>query len=370
MLEFDIPEKEIERRKQVIRDVWEYKKVDHIPVMMSVDYNPWGYTMHDELYNREKQLKLRLNSVKNSLELIPDDYIPSMFINIGCVAIASALGAEIYYGENEQQTPGVRKPIINKIEDIYKLKMPDPRKDGMIAEYIGRLKYFLEETEHKIAVSGLDMNGPVAVASDILGSELLYTMMYEAQEDLIYLLNFTTDVIMKITDVSIEEAGGIEHFASTDFFWLWCPEGKKGHVSSDLCASYSPELFRSLDIPVNNRIFRKYGGGLLHNCGPNPCVYEYLNHEPSISGVNLAYKYSCGDLAKFKKAFKGKGIIYFFYEENPQEALAQYRETMELLAPDVIAIPVVSVTDPAQDVARLYEDFYNVSREYARRIWG
>jgi len=66
-----------------------------------------------------------------------------MFINVGCVAIASALGEEIYKGESEQQTPGVRKPIISKIEDIYKLKMLDPREDGMVADYVRRMKYFL-----------------------------------------------------------------------------------------------------------------------------------------------------------------------------------------------------------------------------------
>lgn len=370
MLDFEIPVKEVERRKQAVRDVWQYKKVDHIPIMMSVDYNPWNFTMHDELYNSEKQLKLRLNSVKNSLELVPDDYIPAMFINIGCVAIASALGSEIYYGENEQQTPGVKKPVIGKIEDIYRLKIPDPRKDGMIADYIKRMKYFLDETEHKIAVSGLDMNGPFAVASDLLGSEMVYTMMYEAEDDLKYLLDFAADVIMRITDVSIEEAGGINYFTSTDFFYVWCPEGKKGHVSSDLCASYSPGFFKKFDIPVNSRIFQKYGAGLLHNCGPNPCTYEYLNHTPDISGVNLSYKYSCGDLAKIKNAFKGKGIVYFFYEEEPEIAAIHYGETMQALAPDVIAIPIVSVQNPGSDVKGLYNEFYKISKEYARRIWG
>jgi uroporphyrinogen-III decarboxylase len=370
MLDFDIPMKEIERRKQVVRDVWEYKKVDHIPIMMSVDYNPWNYSMHDELYDSKKQLQLRLLSVKNSLELIPDDYIPSMFINVGCVAIASALGAEIYKGENKQQTPGVKKPIINKIDDIYKLKIPNPREDGMVAQYVKRMKYFLEETDYKIAVSGLDMNGPFGVAMDILGSELVYIMMYEAEEDLKYLLNFVADTIIKITDVCIEEAGDMNCFTSLDFFYSWCPEGKKGHVSSDLCASYFPELFKKYDIPVNSRIFEKYGGGLLHNCGPNPCVYEYLKHCPEISGVNLSYNYSYKDLPMIKEAFKGKGIVYFFYEGEPESAVAHYRDTMEALAPDVIAIPMLSVTDPKYDIKELYNQFYKISREYARRIWG
>lgn len=53
MIDFDIPVKEIEKRKQMIRDVWEYKKVDHIPFMITVNSDPYGYTMHDELFSQE-----------------------------------------------------------------------------------------------------------------------------------------------------------------------------------------------------------------------------------------------------------------------------------------------------------------------------
>jgi len=129
-------------------------------------------------------------------------------------------------------------------------------------------------------------------------------------------------------------------------------------------------LFKRFDIPVNSRVLQKYGAGLLHNCGPNPCADEYLNHLSGLAGVNLAYKYSLGDLPKLRKVFRGKGIVYFFYEEEPEIALVHYKETMEALAPDVIAIPIVSVTDPETDVKNLYDRFYRVSREYARRMWG
>jgi len=371
MLDFYIPEGLIEQRKQKVRDVWSYNKVDHIPIQMSVDYNPWNYTMQDELMDMEKQLQLRLLSVINSMKHLPDDYIPCMFINVGCVGIASALGAEIHYGDNPQQTPGVKKPILDKVEDIYRLKRPDPYKDGLLLqEYMKRLKYFREKTQNKVAVSGLDMNGPMAVASDILGSETVYWMMMEAREDLKYLLDFITEVIVGITDAAIYIAGDINSFTSTDFFYCWCPEGHKGHVSSDLCASYSPQLFRQFDIPVNNRIFEKYGGGLLHNCGPNPCAFDYLKHQPENHGVDLAYTYSKGDLEKLKKAFKGTGVIYFYYEGKPEDVIREYRETMEALAPDVAAFPVYSLSDPQYEPEMVYEDFYKISREYARRIWG
>lgn len=77
MLDFEIPVKKIEKRRQLIRDVWNYKKVDHIPVMLQIFSNPYGYTMHDEIFSKEKQLKLRLATIKKTLELVPEDYIPA-----------------------------------------------------------------------------------------------------------------------------------------------------------------------------------------------------------------------------------------------------------------------------------------------------
>ena len=47
-----------------------------------------------------------------------------------------------------------------------------------------------------------------------------------------------------------------------------------------------------------------------------------------------------------------------------------YRHTMELLAPDVIAIPILSVNDESIDPARLYGKFREVSEEFAHRVFG
>jgi len=184
-MDFDIPIKEIERRKQVIRDVWEYKKVDHIPVMLTVNSNPYGYTMHEELLSKEKQLQLRLASVKRTLELIPDDYIPTMFANA-------------------------------------------------------------------------------------------------------------------------------KEFA----------------------------------IPVNSGIFQKYGPGMLHNCGPNPCVEHYLEHNPEICGADLSFKYSRDDLPKFKKIFRRKGILYLGMDFSSEEqTIADYQYIIDSLSPVVIAIPSVIIDE-------------------------
>ena len=82
---------DIERRRDNIRRVWQYRRVDHIPVMLRVESNPWGYTTREHFLDGDKQFQLELEKVRLSLELVPDDYIPSMRPDVGCVVIESCL---------------------------------------------------------------------------------------------------------------------------------------------------------------------------------------------------------------------------------------------------------------------------------------
>ncbi|MGC8863644.1 MAG: uroporphyrinogen decarboxylase family protein [Armatimonadota bacterium] len=354
---------EIERRKEVIRRVWDYKRVDHIPIAMRVAANPWGYTTREHFLDAEKQFAIESESVKLSLELIPDDYIPSMRVDVGCVVIESALGAEIVFGDDPNQTCNVREPILHSVDDIYNLKMPNPHTDGLVPEGLRRIKLFTERTDGQVYVSCLDMGGAMNVAFTLLGGVQFYMTAYDHPEALDHLSSLITDCFILFAEECIKAAGGIEHVTSTDFPYIWQPEGRKGHCSDDISAQFSPDFFNRFSKPHNNRIFARFGGGMLHNCGPNPCAGEYLSHDPPIKAVDLAYEYSKNDLPAFKEAFAGKGIIYFNMPADP----AEYRRIMEALAPDVIAIPEVAVS-PDQDVKGIYQAFLEVSREYASRM--
>jgi len=80
-----IDEEEVERRCQMIRNVWNYRRVEHIPIHMTVAVNPYGYTVQEHFLDGEKQLRLALANVKASWEAVPNgDYIPGMRPDIGC----------------------------------------------------------------------------------------------------------------------------------------------------------------------------------------------------------------------------------------------------------------------------------------------
>ena len=78
-------------------------------------------------------------------------------------------------------------------------------------------------------------------------------------------------------------------------------------------------------------VFQRYGGGGLHNCGPNPCLEGYLSHDPPIGALDLSYMYSKVDLPRIKQMLKKRAFVYLGnFPTDPEEAIEAYRQIMEL----------------------------------------
>lgn len=387
IVDFEIPTQEIERRKQVIRDIWNYKldNIDHIPVQLIPVPNSKGYTLEEMYTDKRKQLEVQVEKIKAGLELMPDDYIPTLKPDVGYVVTQSIFGMKPTYSADGNQPPYVKKepPIIKRIDDIYNLKMPDPYQDGLMPQGLERIKYLMEQTGYQFPCSLLDLGGPVDIAYELMETELFFTIMYDAPEALHYLLDFLTRLSITLRDACIQAAGGIENVTTTEWDEKWSPEGKKGYVSCDLAAIYSPQFFEKFTIPSNNKIFEKYGGGLLHNCGPHPAVDHYLKHKPGICGITCDFwDLDEKTLKKIKTLFDHKAILYVEMRitDSLDSVARDYRYLMEALVPNVIAIPWMWIgpspslysSPPYVDVKRdtpvIYNQLLKVAREYADRM--
>ncbi|RLG23205.1 hypothetical protein DRN85_09765 [Methanosarcinales archaeon] len=386
VIDFDVPMKEIERRKQVIRDIWNYKldNIDHIPIQLIPIPNSKGYTLKERYTDKKKQLEVQVEKIKAGLQLMPDDYIPSLKPDLGYVVTQSIFGMKPTYSQDDQP-PYVKKepPKITKIDQIYKLKMPDPYHDGLMPEGLERIRYLMKETNYLFPCSLLDLGGPMDIAYELMDTELFFTIMYDAPDAMRYFLDFLTDVSIALRDACIEAAGGLENVTTTEWDEKWSPEGKKGYVSCDLSAMYSPKFFKKFAIPSNNKIFEKYGGGLLHNCGPHPAVEYYLLHEPKIFGITCDYwDLDTRTLEKIKILFDHRAILYVEMRitDSIHSVATDYKRLMDALTPNVIAIPWMWIgpspslysSPPHIDVYRdtpiIYTELLKVAKEYARRM--
>jgi uroporphyrinogen-III decarboxylase len=363
---------ELERRKTMYRDLFAGKPLERLPIDVRVSV-PSSYPIREQFQDGEKQLEAALNNALATWKLAPSsDCIPAMRPDVGCSCLASAFGAEYYWGDDLNQTPGIKDKILTLdglAEQVAALPVPDPQRDGWLPEGLRRIRHFAEVGEGIIPISLLDAAGGVNVAADLLGMTELMLAFYDQPEAVHALLDKIQQLYADAILAGIEAAGGEANITTTDYEDVWYPEGWKGHVSDDISAGFSPAVYAEFSAPYHARIFKEFGAGGLHNCGPNPCHAAYVAHPVSPRSLDLSDQFSHPDLPKFKQSLRRKAFIYLFYSGG-KSPLEWYRDIMELMAPDVVVVPVFQVE--AQDHPEaLCRDLRPIAAEYAGRMdWG
>jgi len=370
MQEINIDHNEVERLKQLRRDLWDYKRVDHIPIFFWTDWS-FGYTLHEQLKRYEVQFEVNSRTIEKSLKIIPDDYIPWARVTPGYMTIATAFGMEPKWGPDPEQPPGTEGYVIDDLSQVYELTNPGILA-GLMPDNIKRIRYHTKNLPSDVYISGVDLGGPLNSCKDLLETNLLYTSFYDDPEAMHYLLNLVTDVQLEQYHAIIDAVGGVNRMTTIDFDPNWVPEKYKSFVSDDICATIGPDIFKEFSIPYNNRLFKPWGNGLLHNCGPNPSKYHYLDHNPKLKGLSVSFKYSHKDFPEFKEIFAEWGILHVIIdnEPTPELMLNAFNYTMETLSPDVVAIPMLLIDDTwhNNDVTALYWEMRKISEEYAANI--
>jgi uroporphyrinogen-III decarboxylase len=370
MIQLDIDHAVIERRKQLRRDLWDYKEVDHIPIVFWLAPS-CGYTTREQYESTEKQFEVNVEAIRRSLKLLPDDYIPFAFVTQGYMTIATMFGMEPFWSEDPDQTPGTKGHIIDDLEQVYSLARPT-LDAGIMPENIRRLRYHAENLPPDVSITGIDSGGPLNTCKDLLDTNLLYMGFYDNPEAMHHLLDLVTNVQLEVYHAVVEAVGDINRMTCIDFSPAWAPEKYKGFVSDDICATIRPAMFSEFSIPYNNRLYEPWGSGLMHNCGPNPSKHIYLDHTPKLKGLNCSYRYSHAEFPEFREIFAGWGIIeaMFDFGETPEQMLEQFRFMMESLAPDTLGVPLCIVDDSwsDSDITDLYWEMRKIAEEYAANM--
>ncbi len=81
------------------------------------------------MIQKEKNLRFDLNSIKKSLELLKDDYIPFIKPEVGCSTVPTILGCEVEYTEVVNNFSTAKGPIVFDMEDLERLHFPESEKE-------------------------------------------------------------------------------------------------------------------------------------------------------------------------------------------------------------------------------------------------
>jgi Uroporphyrinogen decarboxylase (URO-D) len=373
MMPLDIDHNEMERRKELYRRFFDYQEVDHLPVFIWLQgaTRP-EHTIRWELESGQNQLEANSAWIARSLRLLPDDYIPVVRITQGYLTIASMFGCQIHWSEDPNQPPGVLEHPIKDLQQVYDLKRPGIG-DGMMPENLRRMRLFAENLPADVSLTGVDIGGPLNNLKDLVDTNLLYTGFYDDPQAVHSLLGLLTDVQLEMMQALVTAAGGdLKRFGSLDFDPVWHPQKYISFSSDDVSATIGPKTFEKFCAPYHDRLYAPWGSGGLHNCGPHPCREMYVRLQNPVKYLNCSHHYTHNEYSALKQVFAGWGVIEPMFDQNEsaEEMLAGYREMMENLAPDTLAIPicVLDKTWSDNDITDLYDAMRKISEEYARAM--
>ncbi|MHB1276655.1 MAG: uroporphyrinogen decarboxylase/cobalamine-independent methonine synthase family protein [Candidatus Humimicrobiaceae bacterium] len=380
-IDFNIDINEIEKRKQRIRDIWQYKKVDHIPLGLYVVDNREKFTRKEIEQEKEKNLRFDLNNVKKSLTLLTDDYIPFVKPEVGCATIPSILGAKIYFTSAFDNFSTVKGPLIKDIDQLENLYIPEEDEEiksrGLMPLNLEKIKYYREVVGDRINYTGFDIGGVLCGSIDIIDTSLFYMSLLTDKEKIIKFLDKLSNLYIRVQKILISKFGGLSNMMNIDWEPSWYPEGHKGYLSDDPCANLSIPLFEVFSKPYDKKIYDAFGYGGFHNCGPHPCAGAYIDYKKDkVKAINCSLKCTYNELDRFISVFKDtETVLYFLFEEEyytAPKSIKLYEEIIKKgIDNNIACIPFYAIDNSIysnDEIKDIFESFLKLSKKYAGHL--
>ncbi|MBL7115669.1 MAG: uroporphyrinogen decarboxylase family protein [Kiritimatiellae bacterium] len=261
-------------------DVIDGKAIAPLPVGFIID-SPWlpnwaGMTIRDYFEDDAKWLEANLKAIREFPDII---FLPGFWSEYGMCTEPSAFGSECTWHDNE--LPFAEK-IIDNVEQVNELNVPDPSKDGLCPKVIDRLKKHkavinAEGHEIKFAIS----RGPLNLASFLMGNTEFLMAMYTDPDACKKLL----EIITEFTVNWIRHQK--ETFPSIDGIF----------ILDDIVGFIGEDDFRSYALPYLKTIYGAFDAKIkfFHNDAPGKVCAPFLP-EIGINLFNFAFEHSLPEM--------------------------------------------------------------------------
>lgn len=261
------------------------EEMDRIPVVPDM-----GVTMSDYLGYKTWDYYSNSDVIADTeVALFKRFYHDSISVSTTLRGMAEAMGTEIWYPEDGISQ--LKEPVVKKVEDIEKLKIINPLKDGKLPVLIEALEKIRDQVRD-VASIGAAMTGPFSVAASVLGTETLLRWMVKKK-----------DALHKIMDIiTINNGEYIKEVGSRGFGM-----GFADPVSSTTLIR--KKQFEEFSLPYLKRNIadvKKYCGSSagLHICGDSKDLWPLLKD----SGIGNFSLDNCESLLEAKEIL-GNDIV-------------------------------------------------------------
>ena len=255
----------------------------------------------DGLHSNEELLRGQLEMIIDRAAL-DDDYIPSLYPGCRQGALPTAFGAQEVRSADHTWV----LPLLRDAQDVYALRQPNWRTDGVAAELLERIRFFRSATQGRLPIQLPDMQGPLDLANNMWATEPLLLAMYTDPDAVHHLLSLMTEAYIAFVRL-VEEAaeGDLVPIHCMPVVWMPCERGVA--LSEDMLAVISPKLYPTFGVPYNARIAEAFGGVVIHSCGSVEHNLTLLAGTRGLTGVNFGASET--SLPAVAAAVRGKATI-------------------------------------------------------------
>ncbi len=300
MLKFlDMYKERINDSKKLIERCFKNKKIEKAPLIFN--QSPF-YSIEDnkvqiENYftNHYSALEVHIESIKQHLETIEDDYIPYLFPYYGVSTLASGFGGKVrFYKEKD---PWLEEKVINDFKGIDKLKKPVVKEAGLMKNVFDLMKSWKKKVKDKIPLGHTDIQGPISICIDLMGVEKFFTGIIDQQKRIHSLLEIVTEYIIDSLNISYEIIGERDDGYFCQGIYIPAGYGKV-RISEDNIVFLSAEICKEFLLPYIEKIFDELDGGIIHWCGDG---YKNIGQVLKIKGLTGFNNCSMGDIDIIEK---------------------------------------------------------------------
>lgn len=288
----------------------------------------------------------------DQIKEIDDDFVPYLMPWFGTIVTASAFGCQIEYPYKQDPAANPRYYPVKTPEDVKRLQIPDPDRDGLMPRVLDYLRYMKQNSFLPVGIT--DFQGPLTTANQLMGYDKLIYLMHDSPRAAHELMDKVTEALIRWVKKQKEVIGEAWNECISD---QQVYTGKHAGVwfSDDDAVLISAKMYKEFVVPYNSRILQEFGGGCVHYCGNATHHADNFLNTQGLLALNIYNLYNIPSFAKLKSKVEGR-IVLFACDFTPIEYQAYFDELLSSVSLTGLTIcsqysPVVGLLQGGKYVA-------------------
>ena len=259
---------------------------------------------------------------------IEDDFVPYLMPWFGTVVVASAFGCPVEIYPKRDPATNPRHFPVRTPDDIRRLRIPDPEKDGLMPRVLQVIRYMKEHSFLPVGIT--DLQGPLTTANQLMGYDHLIYLMHDDPAAMHELMDKVTETLIiwakkqkEIIGEPLTECISDQQVYTGKHAGIW--------FSDDDCVLMSPAAYREFVVPYNSRLLQAFGGGCLHYCGAGTHQADNFLATEGLLAINNYTLHNTGAFRRLVAKLEDR-IVVFACDFTPLEYESYFHELLDGLS--------------------------------------